>query len=268
MKYGPVLEDILLNKSRLIEESKRHNPIVKIEKLLETTNPPPEFKSIFYSDSVSLIAEIKRSSASAGKIFADLNLNEIVSTYVENGASAISILTEKTRFSGDISDLTEVSSITKLSNTPTLQKDFVIDEYQVVEGRANGASAILIIVSILSEQDFKKIIDKCKSVNITPLVEVFTEEELDLALSVDVEVIGINNRNLNNLETSLKVFENLGPKVPKEKFVIAESGLKKVQDVELMAECGADAVLIGESILKNSDMPSLINQLSSVKKCK
>ena len=97
---------------------------------------------------------------------------------------------------------------------------------------------------------------------------MFTEEELNLALSVDIEVIGINNRNLNNLETSLKVFENLGPKVPKEKFVIAESGLKEVQDVELMAEYGADAVLIGESILKSNDMPSLINQLSSVKKCK
>jgi len=269
MKYGPILENIILEKGKLVEKAKKKIPMLEINSLISDLDLPIEFKSIFTSQNVALIAEIKRSSASAGQIFPDLNLQDLVPTYINNGASAISILTEKTRFSGTISDLTEVSSIaSKIKKTPTLQKDFVIDEYQVYESRLRGASAILIIASILSKDVFKSIINKCREVSITPLVEVFTERELELALENNAEVIGINNRNLNNLETSLEVFENLAPKVPSEKILIAESGIRHTEDVIRMSKSGADAVLVGESILKNKDIPLHIKELSNIKKCK
>lgn len=267
MKYGPVLEKILAYKSNLIKEKKEKASINELEKLLNN-NSAPNFLSIFDSPNVALIAEIKRSSASAGDINPNLNLKEFVDNYIDNGASAISILTEKTKFSGSIEDLKEVSKLAGKNNTPVLQKDFIIDEYQVTEGAVNGASAILLITSILKEDKFKSLMQKCSQVSIAPLVEIFNERELDLALKYGAKMIGINNRNLNNLETSLKVFENLAPKVPKEKLLIAESGLRNIEDVEKMASFGADAVLIGESILKNNNISSHINKLSSVKKCK
>ncbi len=108
----------------------------------------------------------------------------------------------------------------------------------------------------------------CAEISISPLVEVFNEKELDIALKYGANIIGINNRNLNNLETSLDVFEKLAPKVPKDKILIAESGLKNIDDVKRMADAGADSVLIGESILINNDIQGHIKQLSSVKKCK
>ena len=267
MKYGDVLERILSNKKKLIEENKIRTPINAIKKSIEN-NSVADFLPIFNSSNVALIAEIKRSSASAGEINKNLDLEKFASDYIENGASAISILTEKTKFSGSIFDLKKISEIGKKTNTPILQKDFIIDEYQILEGALNGASAILIIISILEEDKVKSFLDLCAEISISPLVEVFNEKELDIALKYGANIIGINNRNLNNLETSLDVFEKLAPKVPKDKILIAESGLKNIDDVKRMADAGADSVLIGESILINNDIQGHIKQLSSVKKCK
>jgi len=267
MKYGDVLEKILGHKKKLIEENKIKSPINVLDKSIEN-NSAPDFLSIFDSSNVALIAEIKRSSASAGEINKNLDLEEFALDYITSGASAISILTEKTKFSGSISDLKKISAIGKKTNTPILQKDFIVDEYQILEGALNGASAILIIVSILEEDRLKSLLNLCSEISISPLAEVFNEKELDAALKYGANIIGINNRNLNNLETSLGVFEELAPKVPKDKILIAESGLKNIDDVKRMANAGADAVLIGESILINNDIQSHVKQLSSVKKCK
>ena len=146
--------------------------------------------------------------------------------------------------------------------------DFIFDVYQIYEGALNGASAALIIVSILDEKELNQLIKTCKDLSITPLVEIFNEYELHLALNNGADVIGINNRNLNNLETSLKVFEELSPMVPKDKILISESGIKTIEDVELMSEQGADGVLVGESILKSKNIIDHIKKLSNVKKCK
>ena len=267
MKYGDVLEKILNYKKKLVEENKVKSPISVLDKSIENYSAS-DFLSIFDSSNVALIAEIKRSSASAGEINQNIDLEDFALDYINNGASAISILTEKTKFSGSISDLKKISEIGRKMNTPILQKDFVIDEYQILEGATNGASAILIIVSILEEHKLKSLLNLCSEISIAPLVEVFNEKELDIALNHGANIIGINNRNLNNLETSLDVFEKLAPAVPKDKILIAESGLKNIDDVKRMANAGADAVLIGESILINNNIQSHIKQLSSVKKCK
>tara|TARA_B100001029_G_C15059649_1_gene457289 strand:- start:2295 stop:3101 length:807 start_codon:yes stop_codon:yes gene_type:complete len=268
MKLGSVLKKIIQDKKKLIEEKKG---IIPFERLIEKASgikEPTNFLDIFQKEEVALIAEIKRSSASAGDILPQLDIDEITNLYVNSGVSAISILTEKTRFSGSIEDLKNVSTICKNKNIPVLQKDFIFDTYQLYEGALNGASAALVIVSILDEKELNEIIKTCHQLSITPLVEIFNESELSLAINNGAELIGINNRNLNNLETSLSVFEDLAPKVPKDKILISESGIKNIDHVKLMAEQGADGVLVGESILKSNDINAHIKKLSSIKKCK
>ena len=268
MQLGPVLKKIIQDKKKLIEEKKDISPLKELINRISNIKKPNNFLDIFNKDEVALIAEIKRSSASAGDILPNLNIEEITNLYVNSGVSAISILTEKTRFGGSVKDLKNVSSICQNKNIPVLQKDFIFDEYQIFEGALNGASAALIIVSILNENELNKLINTCNELSITPLVEIFNEYEMNLAIDNGAELIGINNRNLNNLETSLKVFEELAPKVPKDKILISESGIKNIDHVKTMAEQGADGVLVGESILKNNNINEHINMLSSIKKCK
>ena len=155
MKLGSVLKKIIQDKKKLIEEKKG---ILTLNELIEKTSSiekPTNFLDIFQKEEVALIAEIKRSSASAGDILPQLDINEITNLYVNSGVSAISILTEKTRFSGSIEDLKNVSTICKNKNIPVLQKDFIFDIYQLHEGALNGASAALVIVSILDEKEFQ-----------------------------------------------------------------------------------------------------------------
>ena len=268
MKLGSILKQIIQDKKKLVEESKNKISLEELKIKTSEIIKPIDFKNIFNSNEISLIAEIKRSSASAGDILPELNLSDITNTYIKGGVSAISILTEKTRFGGSLSDLKEVASICKNNNVPVLQKDFIFDVYQIYEGAINGASAALIIVSILDEKELNKLIKTCKELSITPLVEIFNEYELNLALDNGADVIGINNRNLNNLETSLKVFEELSPMVPKDKILISESGIKTIEDVKLMSDQGADGVLVGESILKSENINDHIKKLSNIKKCK
>ena len=206
MQLGSVLKQIIKDKKKLVEESKNKVSLQELKIKTTEISKPIDFKNIFDSNEISLIAEIKRSSASAGDILPELDLSNITNTYIEGGVSAISILTEKTRFGGSLSDLKEVASICKKNNVPVLQKDFIFDVYQIYEGALNGASAALIIVSILDEKELNQLIKACKDLSITPLVEIFNEYELHLALNNGADVIVINNRNLNNLETSLKVF--------------------------------------------------------------
>ena len=152
MQLGSVLKQIIKDKKKLVEESKNKVSLQELKIKTTEISKPIDFKNIFDSNEISLIAEIKRSSASAGDILPELDLSNITNTYIEGGVSAISILTEKTRFGGSLSDLKEVASICKKNNVPVLQKDFIFDVYQIYEGALNGASAALIIVSISYEK--------------------------------------------------------------------------------------------------------------------
>ena len=268
MQLGSVLKQIIHDKKKLVEDNKEKISTQELKNKALEVGKPLDFKKIFNNENIALIAEIKRSSASAGDILPNLNLGKITNTYIDGGVSAISILTEKTRFGGSVDDLKDVSEICKKHNIPVLQKDFIFDVYQVYEGAINGASAALVIVSILNEKELNEIIQACFKLSITPLVEIFNEIELKLAIDNGAEVIGINNRNLNNLETSLKVFEDLAPKVPNDKILISESGMKTMEDVQLMSEQGADAVLVGESILKSDNIIDHIKRLAAIRKCK
>tara|TARA_B100000315_G_C14463401_1_gene534819 strand:+ start:128 stop:955 length:828 start_codon:yes stop_codon:yes gene_type:complete len=266
-ELGEVLIDILNSKKDLIDFKKQKLPLKNLIKNISEEINFDFSKAISEKPNIQIIAELKRSSASAGNLQSNLSIEEMAKIYLNNDCAAISVLTEKTKFSGDIKDLRSIVNLSKKFETPILQKDFIFDEYQVYEGKANGASAILLILSILEPSQFKKLFKLIESLNMTPLVEIFSEHELDLALSQGAKVIGINNRDLKKLETSLKVFENLAPLVPKDLTLIAESGIKTVKDVKLMADLGADAILIGETLLKAGDKSDqIIKEMSSIRK--
>lgn len=266
-ELGEVLIDILNSKKDLIDFKKQKAPLKNLIKNISEEINFDFSKAISEKPNIQIIAELKRSSASAGNLQSNLSIEEMAKIYLNNDCAAISVLTEKTKFSGDIKDLRSIVNLSKKFETPILQKDFIFDEYQVYEGKANGASAILLILSILEPSQFKKLFKLIESLNMTPLVEIFSEYELDLALSQGAKVIGINNRDLKKLETSLKVFENLAPLVPKDLTLIAESGIKTVKDVKLMADLGADAILIGETLLKAGDKSDqIIKEMSSIRK--
>ena len=266
-ELGDVLLKILNSKKDSIEYKKQKNPLKNLIKHVSDEIHFDFYEAISNKPNIQIIAELKRSSASAGNLQTNLSIEEIAKIYLDNNCAAISVLTEKTKFSGDIEDLKSIFNLSKKFKTPLLQKDFIFDEYQIYEGKLNGASAVLLILSILKPSQFKRLFELIESLNMTPLVEIFSEKELELAINQGSKVIGINNRDLKKLETSLKVFENLAPLVPKHLTLIAESGIKSVKHVKLMADLGADAILIGETLLKaGKNCDQIIKEMSSVKK--
>ena len=185
--------------------------------------------------------------------------------YCSAGAAAISVLTEYDYFRGAIEDLAAAKAVAAPNSVPVLLKDFVFDEYQVWEARAAGADAVLLIVSILDASLYRDLYDQCQSLGMDALVEVFDERELDLALAVDPGIVGVNNRNLRTLETSLEVFERVAPGIGDDRTKVAESGMRNAADVRRMGRAGADAVLVGESLMRaGGEAASLVRTMSRV----
>ena len=171
-------------------------------------------------------------------------------TFVDGGASAISVLTEASHFSGTLDDLRMVKEVAGQDRVPVMQKDFVFSDYQIYEAAANGADAVLLIIAILEPDQYSELLALALGLGLGVLVEVFSEDELDTALVENPQIIGINNRDLNTLRTDIALFESLAPRVPKNKILVAESGMKGVEDVRRMEASGAHAVLIGESLMR------------------
>ena len=202
---------------------------------------------------------------SAGELDPDMDPALRAEEYCSAGAAAISVLTEFDHFRGTIEDLAAAKTVAARSSVPVLLKDFVFDEYQVWEARAAGADAVLLIVSILDEPLYRDLYELCQSLAMDALVEVFDEPELELALKVDPGIVGVNNRNLRTLETSLDVFERVAPGIGHDRLRIAESGMKNAADVRRMGRAGADAVLVGESLMRaGGDAASLVRTMSRV----
>jgi indole-3-glycerol phosphate synthase len=199
---------------------------------------------------VAVITEMKRSSASAGSLAPELDPSAMAKTFVDGGASAISVLTEASHFSGTLDDLRQVKAVAGPSGVPVMEKDFVFSDYQVYEAAANGADAVLLIIAILEPQQYSELLALSLGLGLGVLVEVFSADELDIALVEDPQIVGINNRNLKTLTTDIAAFESLAPRVPKDKVLVAESGMKGVEDVRRMEAAGANAVLIGESLMR------------------
>lgn len=211
----------------------------------------PAFRSSLLREQVAVIAEVKRRSPSKGEINLSLSAADQARAYEAGGAAAISVLTEPAHFGGSVDDLREASRAVAI---PVLRKDFLVDELQLVEARRAGASAVLLIARALAPATLARLFGFAREVALETLVEVRSESELERALELGASVIGVNERDLETLELEPEVRERLIPHIPSSVVVVAESGIRSVDDVQRAAELGADAVLVGSS-LSASDSP-------------
>jgi len=198
-------------------------------------------------DKLGVIAEVKKASPSAGVIAESFDPIEIAKDYERGGANAISVLTDTKFFQGKLQDLADVR---RAVSVPLLRKDFILDEIQVAESAANGADAILLIVAALEQKELLDLLDAAATYRLDVLVEVHTREELNHALGAGAKIIGINNRNLATFDVDLAVTEELCREVPDEIVLVCESGIKTLQDVARVKACGADAILVGEALMR------------------
>ena len=248
-------------KERLIESNKNKSlDEIKDEvQKLEITNDFP-FKKALSNDGISIIAEVKRASPSKGLIADDFDYLTIAKEYEEAGASAISVLTEPYFFKGSNDYLKEISQCVSI---PILRKDFVIDEYMIWEAKALGASAILLIVSILSIVELKKFLDLAHDLGLSAIVETHDGDEIRTALNVGAEIVGVNNRDLTDFTVNIENSINLRRCVSGDVVFISESGIKTPEDVRKLKENDVDAVLIGETLMKSEDKKSMISELKN-----
>ena len=214
--------------------------------------------------SPSLIAELKRASPSKGILAPHLDMLQVADIYSQNGASAISVLTDEKFFQGTLETLHQLR-ITDYQ-LPLLRKDFIIDESQIYEARVNGADAILLIAAALTDDRHFADLHTCAlDLGLTPLVEVHDEAETKRALKIpNVKLIGINNRNLATFDVSLETTEKLRPMIPSEIAVVAESGIFTRNDVERLEKANVDAILVGEALVTSEDIPAKVRELSGV----
>ena len=207
---------------------------------------------------VALIAEVKKASPSAGVICIDFDPIRIAKDYEAAGASCLSVLTDEKFFQGSLDYLRQIREAVQL---PLLRKDFIIDERQILEAIEWGADAILLIVSILSDDQLKKFHSLAVDAGLAALVEVHDAQEMERALKIGAELIGVNNRDLKTFKVDLATTENLAAKLGHGKILVAESGIHTRADVERLKKCGASAILVGESLLRGGDIQTKIREL-------
>ncbi len=258
-----ILDEIVANKHSEVANRKRRVSLAEFRRRAESVAEATDFQSALRGENVALIGEIKRASPSRGALNGDANPIRIASIYAENGASALSVLTDKKYFNGALNDLKAVRVAVEV---PILRKDFIIDEYQIYESRALQADAILLIVRILADSQIKDYLAIALPLGMHALVEIHNEAELERALAADASIIGINNRNLADFSVDLNTTERIAPMIPKGRTIIAESGVFTRGDVERCARAGADAVLVGEALMRAEDPASKVKELTSVKR--
>lgn len=208
------------------------------------------FEAALRRPGISFICEIKRASPSKGIIAKNFDYIRIAEQYVEAGADCISCLTEPKWFKGS-DDIFE--RIRKVVSIPMLRKDFIVDEYQIYQSRVMGANAVLLICSVLDELTLRKYLELCKSLGLAAIVEAHDEEEVLAALNAGAAIIGVNNRNLKDFSVNMDNCKKLRRLVPREILFVAESGIRKLEEIEALRRIKADAVLIGETLMKSSD---------------
>lgn len=236
---------------------------VPLEELRRRLAERPEqrpFGEALVRPGLSVIAEFKRRSPSAGEIRSGATPAETASAYEEGGAAALSVLTDGPHFGGSLDDLRAARAACAL---PVLQKDFIVGRYQVYEAAAAGADAILLIVAALEQDELARLHDEARGLDLDCVVEVHSEEELESALSIDAEVIGVNNRNLADFSVDVQTTFELITDVPAGKTVVSESGIAERETLEELERVGVDAVLIGEALMRAPDPAAKVRELTA-----
>jgi len=246
-----ILDQIVENKRREVEERKKRRSLRDLEKIAGEAEVPRNLLDALRSKPrPAVIAECKKASPSRGLIRDPYNPVAIARAYEAGGAAAVSVLTDEKYFGGSIGDLESVHSAVRI---PVLCKEFIIDEYQVIEARAAGADAVLIIAAILDAARMRELIDLVWSLRMHALVEVHDESEIERAADSNTGIIGINNRNLDTLEVDLRQTERLMPLLPEGVLVVSESGIHSRADIEHLRTLGVGAVLVGEHLMSAED---------------
>jgi len=254
-----ILAEILAHKRSELEEARRRVPDRELAARAERAGPPRGFRrALELAAPPAVIAELKRRSPSRGEIRPDFDPVRCAREYAEAGAAALSVLTDERYFGGRLEYLTRVREAVGL---PLLRKDFVIDAYQVDEARAAGADAVLLIVAALDPALLRDLRDHARGRGLDVLVEVHDEAELDLALAVGTDLLGVNNRDLRRFVTDLTVTERLAPRVPAGVLLVAESGIAGPADIARLARAGARAFLVGESLMREPEPGRALRRL-------
>ncbi len=241
--------DLLLDEARVRVDADRAERDTASLRADVAPTAPPSFVDALSAPGVGVIAEVKRASPSRGDLAPDLDAAIRGRDYVQAGVAAISVLTEPDRFKGSLADLEAVAAL----GTPTLRKDFTVDVHQVVQARVAGAAAVLLIVAALDDDQLARFAAAAADLDLACLVEVHDERELGRALAIEPAVVGVNARDLRTFEVDRGAFARLRPHIPDDVVAVAESGIRGPDDVVRAARVGADAVLVGESLVVAED---------------
>jgi len=255
-----ILNEILANKKKEVQSARQRVSLAVMRAQAADAPPVLDFATALGKSGVSLIAEVKKASPSKGVISHDLDPVKLALSYATHGATAISVLTDERFFQGDIQTLTAIRATLRKA-VPLLRKDFIIDPYQVYETRAAGADALLLIVAALSDDELTDLLGLTHGLGMTALVEVHEKSEIHRVLPLKPRVMGINNRNLKDFTVDLSGFERLRALIPEDVIVVAESGIQTAADVRRLAKMGADAVLVGETLVRAEELGKKIHEL-------
>ncbi len=258
-----ILDDIVADKRLELAATKRRLPLAQVRRAAAEQPPARDFAAALRGDGVRLIAEVKKASPSRGLIAPDFEPVAVARRYAENGAAAISVLTESRHFQGSLDNLLTIGRELGDQRPPLLRKDFIFDPYQVPESRAAGADAILLIVAILAPGRLAELIDLAHGLGMECLVEVHDEAEVKTALDSPARVIGINNRDLRTFKVDLSTTGRLRPPIPADRLVVSESGIKSRADMEQLRAWGVNAALVGETLMTAADVGATMRELLS-----
>jgi indole-3-glycerol phosphate synthase len=253
-----VLDDILDGVRADLAARQQETPLDQLKEAAARAASPRDVQAAFSGPEVAVIAEVKRASPSKGALAAIADPAALAADYEAGGARIISVLTERRKFGGSLADLAAVRDAVAV---PVLRKDFIVSSYQLWEARAFGADLVLLIVAALEQNALVSLVERAASIGLVPLVEIHTQLELDRAVDAGATVLGINARNLATLEVNRGVFAELAPRVPDGIIKIAESGVRGPHDLLAYAAAGADAVLVGESLVTGKDPRSAVADL-------
>ena len=258
------LDEILKNKTQEIKQRIRKKPISDLFEQVGGQREPNSFSEVLRNEkAVQIIAEIKKASPSAGRLRENFEPVEIAESYLKNGAAAISVLTDERFFEGKLDYLGQVQ---KAVDIPLLRKDFILDPYQVIEARAFGADAVLLIMAFLSNSQFSELRAAAKELNLDCLVEIHNSKELERAMMAEPKIVGVNNRDLTTFAVDLSTTEKLIEIIPEEIILVSESGIQSRKDVEMLGQFGVDAVLIGEALMRQEDVGKALSEFVGAEK--
>ncbi|WP_428308454.1 indole-3-glycerol phosphate synthase TrpC [Lacipirellula sp.] len=254
-----VLDRIVAVKRREIAAARDRVSETELRRRLATAPPVRDFfAALARPGAIRLIAEVKKASPSAGVIREDFDPVAIAKIYERHGASCLSVLTDEPHFQGHLDYLVAVRASVGL---PVLRKDFVLDSYQVIEARAAGADAVLLIAECLDDCNLRKLHNEIMDLGMTPLVEIYDPENLPRVLEAGATLIGVNNRDLRTFKVDLEHSLRLRPGIPTECVMVSESGVKTHADVERLYAAGVNAILVGESLMREADIGAAVDRL-------